>query len=141
MNVIKTVDSISEKQECFKVMSQLWSSLTEKEFIEKNQSLAEDYNYKLAFLKKENEIKTVAGFRIIEDFAFGKVLYIDDLVSNQSNRSQGYGRAMFDWLSNYARENNCCAIHLNARVDRTKAHKFYFSCGMHIRGYHFSMDL
>jgi GNAT superfamily N-acetyltransferase len=71
----------------------------------------------------------------------GRYLYVDDLVTDESERSKGYGDAIFDWLVNYAKEQNCDQFHLDSGVQRFDAHRFYFRKRMKILAYHFSFDL
>jgi GNAT superfamily N-acetyltransferase len=96
--------------------------------------------YKLAYVW-DGEVKAVAGFRISECLAWGKFLYVDDLVSKSSDRSKGYGGALFDWLVKHAKENGCAAFHLDSGVQRFAAHRFYLNKRMIIEAHHFALNL
>jgi ribosomal protein S18 acetylase RimI-like enzyme len=48
--------------------------------------------YQLAFLATDNRVVAVAGFRISQNLAYGKFLYVDDLVVDETARSHGYGK-------------------------------------------------
>ena len=74
-------------------------------------------------------------------FSNGRVLYVDDLVSDASMRSRGYGHQLMEWLRERARANGCVALTLDSGVQRFDAHRFYFTERMHISGYHFSQEL
>lgn len=97
-------------------------------------------NYKLACLT-DGGVKAVAGFRISECLAWGKFLYVDDLVSGSDDRSKGYGGRLFDWLVTHARENDCDEFHLDSGVQRFAAHRFYLSKRMAIECHHFGLKL
>ncbi len=96
--------------------------------------------YELAYLN-DGEVKAVAGFRISECLAWGKFLYVDDLVAKSSDRSKGYGGTLFDWLVGYAEEANCDGFHLDSSVQRFGAHKFYLNRRMTIECHHFALKL
>lgn len=96
--------------------------------------------YQLAFIKKDNDVLTVAGFVIGEKLAWGKHLYVDDFVSNEQYRSEGAGHVMVKWLKNYAQQNGCQQLHLDSGVQRYMAHKFYLREGFIIASHHFSIS-
>ena len=53
--------------------------------------------YKLAYIREEANIVAVAGYRINTNLFMGKHLYIDDLVTAESQRSKGYGENLLPW--------------------------------------------
>lgn len=127
---------------CFSVMAELRSHLkNEDEFLRRIKRQQLISAYKLVFLEENNEIKSVAGIRISECLAWGKFLYVDDLVSISSGRSKGYGEKLFDWLVSYAAENSCDQFHLDSGVQRFGAHRFYLKKRMDITSHHFAIKL
>lgn len=95
--------------------------------------------YQLVYVKSAQGILAVAGFQIGEKLAWGKHLYVDDLVTNADRRSSGVGRFLLDWLKTYAREQGCKQLHLDSGVQRFAAHKFYLREGFHISSHHFAL--
>ncbi len=93
--------------------------------------------YQLVFIKSNDRILAVAGFRISENLAWGKHLYIDDFVTNGDCRSTGVGQHFMQWFKAYARQQGCQQIHLDSSVQRFKAHKFYLQQGFNIASHHF----
>jgi GNAT superfamily N-acetyltransferase len=83
-------------------------------------------------------VRCVAGFRVPEFLAYGKFLYVDDLVTAEDARSEGHGGRMLDRLVGIAREEGCKSLHLDSGVQRQEAHRFYMREGMGIFAYHFS---
>ena len=79
----------------------------------------------------------LALWRIIENTYEGRRLYVDDLVTDQAERSKGIGKALLDWLYVRAGEENCDVLALDSGVQRGEAHKFYFREGMQIAAYSF----
>jgi GNAT superfamily N-acetyltransferase len=129
-----------EIQKCFHVMAELRPHLEPDDFLRRVKRQGEIAGYQLAYLADE-EIKAVTGFRISECLAWGKFLWVDDLVSKSSERSKGYGGMLFDWLVEYATKEKCQQIHLDSRVQRFDAHRFYLNKRMIIECHHFSLEL
>ena len=128
-----------EIEDCYPVMAELRGHLTRDEFVRRVKHQATS-GYLLAYLR-DGEIRAVAGFRFLECLAWERILYVDDLVSASGDRSKGYGSALFDWLVDYAREHGCTQLHLDSRVTRFDAHRFYLRKRMIIECHHFSLDL
>ena len=129
-----------EIESCFDVMSGLRPHLGRDEFLATIRHMQAE-GYRLAFIRENERVVAVAGYRMLTSLLMGKHLYIDDLVSSQDSRSKGYGEQMIKWLRTRARENGCDYIHLDSGVQRDRAHKFYFTQGFSIAFYHFSEKL
>lgn len=142
---IRLAKADQEIQSCYLVMSQLRPHIAPADFLPRVKRQAAVAGYQIAFVTdgevKAVEVKAVAGFRISECLAWGKFLYVDDLVSDEAERSKGYGGALFDWLVNHAKEKRCDQFHLDSAVQRFEAHRFYFAKRMIIEGYHFGLKL
>lgn len=137
--IIKLATSTLEIEQCFPVMSQLRTDLKQEQFVQQIQAQMTS-GYQLAYIK-DLEILGVAGFKLDTSLSWGKHLYLADLVISQNKRSQGYGAALFSWLTEYAQQNNCQQLHLDSGVQRFAAHKFYFQQKMHISSHHFTLNL
>ncbi|MBA3806337.1 MAG: GNAT family N-acetyltransferase [Acidobacteria bacterium] len=138
---IRSAESDEEIRNCFNVMAELRPHLTEEEFLRRVKRQKSDDKYTLAFLEDESEVKAVAGFRVSECLAWGKFLYVDDLVTKSDERSKGYGQALFDWIVAYARESRCNELQLDSAVHRFGAHRFYLLNRMDITCHHFGLKL
>jgi len=140
--LIQFAKSDREITACFPVMSQLRPHLDPEEFVTRVRRQQQG-GYQLAFLAGENqaEVKAVAGLRISECLSYGKFLYVDDLVTLEGDRSQGYGEQILNWLIAYAKEQDCNEFHLDSGVQRFAAHRFYFRHRLTISCYHFALKL
>lgn len=69
------------------------------------------------------------------------MLYVDDLVTDDTVRSKGYGKAMLDWLLSQARSEHCDTLELDSGVQRFDAHRFYLVHRMAIVSHHFRMKV
>ncbi|EPX4131445.1 GNAT family N-acetyltransferase [Vibrio parahaemolyticus] len=103
--------------------------------IEKQQS----NGYQVVYVKSPEGVLAAAGFRVGEKLAWGKHIYIEDLVTNAQFRSSGVGKFIIDWFKTYALESGCEQIHLDSGVQRFPAHKFYLREGFNIASHHFSI--
>jgi GNAT superfamily N-acetyltransferase len=137
---IKHVTTPEELARCYPVMAQLRPHLSEAEFIAAAQRQFSE-GYRLLALTDDGAVRALAGYRVMEMLAYGRSLYVDDLVTDNTQRSHGYGKALLDWLNEYARSQQCVRLHLDSGVQRFDAHRFYFRERMHISAYHFSLQL
>lgn len=138
--LIQLADSDAEILNCFPVLSQLRPHLQSTAFVERVRRQMQ-LGYKLAFLSVEDQVVAIAGFRLSECLAWGKFLYVDDLVVDQQRRSQSYGEHLIQWLLDYAQQAGCEQFHLDSGVQRFDAHRFYFRHRMFISSYHFALNL
>ena len=125
---------------CYPVMAELRPHLGPDEFFSRVKRQGERTGYRLAYLA-DGEVKAVAGFQLTECLAFGRYMRVDDLVTRSADRSKGYGGSLFDWLVAFAREEGCEQLHLDSKVQRFGAHRFYLSKRMIIECHHFSLEL
>jgi GNAT superfamily N-acetyltransferase len=133
---IRVAASDEEIAACFPVMRELRPSIAEREFVSRVRELAAS-GYLLAYATDADQVLAVAGFRIGDNLAWGRFLYVDDLVTLASHRSKGHGAALLDWLRRFAADNACSQLHLDSGVQRKDAHRFYEREGMGLFGYHF----
>lgn len=84
------------------------------------------------------KVAGITVFRVIEKTFTGRELYCDDLVTDESRRSTGVGRALMDYMKRIARERECDFLALDSGCQRQQAHRFYFREGLTITSFHFS---
>lgn len=137
---IAPATSDADIHRCFAVMVQLRPHLVAAEFVTQVQRMQAD-GYRLAFLEADGAVRAVAGYRTYEKLFSGKNLYVDDLVTDATQRSRGHGAALLRWLAGEARRLGCVQLELDSGVQRFEAHRFYFRERMHISSYHFVMGL
>src|SRR5262245_59674218 len=121
---------------CFAVMLQLRPHLVEKDFVARVRRIQPEH-FHLAFVEAGGAVRAVAGYRYQDMLFSGKNLYVDDLVTDATQRSKGHGRALLQWLIAQARANGCDNFELDSGVQRFDAHRFYLRERMHIAAYHF----
>ena len=137
---IKLAENDREIQDCYPVMSELRPHVSPDEFLPRVRNQILTAKYRLAYVL-DGEVKAVGGFRVSDCLAWGKFLYVDDLVAKSGERSKGYGGALLDWLIEFARLDDCDQFHLDSGVQRFDAHRFYLSKRMFIEAHHFALKL
>ncbi|MBC7930363.1 MAG: GNAT family N-acetyltransferase [Rubrivivax sp.] len=138
---IRIAETDEDIASCFDVMSELRPHLDAAEFLRRVKRQQANDRYKLVFLEAGGEVKAVAGLRVGECLAWGKFMYVDDLVTSSGERSRGHGQTLFDWLVRHAEEIGCEELHLDSAVHRFGAHRFYLRNRMDIACHHFGLKL
>lgn len=137
---IQAAEDPASIDRCYPVMRELRTHLTHTEFrarVMRQQPLG----YRLVYLEEAGEVRAVAGYRFLENLAWGKFLYVDDLVTHAADEGKGYGGRLFDWLVEEAKRAGCDAFHLDSGVQRFGAHRFYLGKLMNITCHHFALVL
>lgn len=139
MTKIKLATNDNEINNCYAVMSQLRPHIAQDEFaIKVNEQM--QAGYQLVYVEVDSQIVACAGFRYGKNLAWGKFLYVDDLITDEKQRSMGFGKLLLDWLREQARSNNCAQLHLDSGMQRQDAHRFYKREGVDKTGYHFALQ-
>ena len=136
---IQKASTDEQIRSCYRVMRQLRPHLTEEQaFVEQvRRQLVEGYH--LVYFQDKGEVKALAGFRFLEFFAWGKVLYIDDLITDSETRRSGHGGKLLKWVIEREKA-KCDQVHLDSGPQRYDAHRLYLNHGFKIIGYHFALD-
>ena len=140
METPKLAKSDKDILACSQVMRELRPHISEEDFLSRIRRQQEQ-GYHLAQISEKGVVCAVAGFRILENLAWGKFLYLDDLVTADDSRSKGYGGVLFDWLIDYAKKESCAEFHLDSGVQRFGAHRFYLQKRMKISSHHFVLPI
>lgn len=124
------------------VMKQLRPHIADDAYVPTVRRMMTNEGYGLVALRDaDGVVRALGGYRFIEMLYCGKSLYVDDLVSDETARSHGYGKAVLAWLESEARAHGCVEFRLDSGVQRKRAHAFYFRERMTIAAYHFSKAL
>jgi GNAT superfamily N-acetyltransferase len=121
---------------CYPVMRELRPHIAKEQFLSRVRD-QERWGYRLAFIQEPTGVVAVAGFRVGENLAWGRFLYVDDLVTLPGHRSRGHGARLLAWLRERAALEGCEQIHLDSGTQRKDAHRFYEREGMTVASLHF----
>jgi GNAT superfamily N-acetyltransferase len=83
----------------------------------------------------------VAGWRVVATTFAIRKLYVDDLVTRESDRSRGVGALLLNELADRAKAAGCQGLDLDSGVQRADAHRFYMREGLTISSFHFYRGL
>jgi GNAT superfamily N-acetyltransferase len=114
---------------------------SEGEFVARVQRQQKQSGYRLIHVEDEGQPVACAGFRISEWLAWGKALYVDDLICIESHRGKGFAEALMRWMEEHARAEGCAQFHLDSGTHRLGAHRFYHRLKLAITSFHFSKPL
>lgn len=125
--LIKELKEEKEWQEAFPVMKQLRGHLDEENFIYLVKESIQKENYRLAALYENEKIVAVTGFMPMITLYNGKFIWVCDLVTDINKRSRGYGKALLEFVHQWAKENDYGIVSLSSGLQRKDAHRFYES--------------
>ena len=135
---VELAESDSDLEKISGVLLQLRPSFDKQGLIAQIKE-QQKYGYRIAYVESSGTVLCVAGFVVGTKLAWGKHIYIDDLVTDERHRSSGAGGFLIDWFKAYARSHGCEQIHLDSGVQRFAAHRFYLRKGFDIASHHFSI--
>ena len=95
----------------------------------------------MAVLLDQNSIRAIAVFRCHHTTFHGLRFYLDDLVTDESNRAKGLGSEMLSWCERKAAERECDVFDLESGTQRSRAHKFYFRNSFEIFAFSFTKTI
>jgi GNAT superfamily N-acetyltransferase len=136
---IAHVTTDEERLACFDVLKELRPSLVREQFLADLQRLATQ-GFALAAVW-DPDVRAVAGFRPMEMFSTGPILYVDDLVTTEKQRSAGYGEQLLAFLEAHATSLGCRYLELDSGTQRLAAHRFYRNHGLAEVALHFSKPI
>jgi GNAT superfamily N-acetyltransferase len=122
-------------------MLQLRPAVPPEKYLPAVKRMMQSDGYRLVACYEDGLVVAVAGFRFMEKLHTGRILYVDDLNTDERARSRGYGKVLLDWLKAEARAKGCVQLELDSGVQRKDAHRFYFRERLTISSYHFRVGV
>lgn len=138
---IRPLATAAELRTIWPVAQQLRPHLDEDRFAEQALRQMREGTFRATGLYDGGAARAYAGWRVHENLVYGLHMYVDDLVTDQTVRSRGYGKALLDWLKHEARRQGCARLQLDSGTHRKDAHAFYLREGLRIEAFHFGIAL
>jgi len=138
---IRALDEASAIREAWPLVSQLRPHLDPEQLAMQLLRQMAGGEFHAHVLYEDGVPRAYAGWRIHENLVYGRHMYVDDLVTDQTVRSRGYGKALLDWLKAEARRQGCARLQLDSGTFRKDAHAFYLREGLRIEAFHFGIAL
>lgn len=132
---IRNADREEDVRRCWLVFQELRPHLTEEEFVQRWQTQREE-GYGISYVESDGVIVAAAGFRVMNTMAWGKILYLDDLIALATQHGRGWGTIFLNWLQEKARIQQCDGMHLDTGYQRHAAHKAYLRNGFELNCHH-----
>src|SRR5215472_5426437 len=139
---IKAAESDSDIRRIYSVIKVLRPHIvTADELVERAKRQRTQSDWRLIYVEDKGEPVAAASFRISEWLAWGKALYVDDLIALESHRGKGYAETLMRWMEALAKREGCAEFHLDSGTHRLAAHRFYHRLKLTISSFHFSKRL
>ncbi len=142
MHTIQFLDLGNDREieRAFPVFTHLRPHLDRASFLQRVRTQRAE-GYKVIYVESDGVIASAAGYRVLSFLAWGKVLYIDDLITLPEKKRSGMGGALLDWLIEEARKLECDEVHLDTGYARHDAHRLYLNKGFKLASHHMSLQL
>lgn len=111
-------------EEAFQLLIHLRPHLTRVGFRDLFEKMKQ-HGYHIIGLWADQKLVCLAGVEVKHNFYNGTHLYVYDLVTDTTQRSQQYGSQMMEYLEEYACTLDCQLIALESGLERIHAHRFY----------------
>lgn len=126
---------------CFSVFQELRPHLTDITVF-CNQIIQQfKEGYEIAVIEEGGCVVGCIGYREMTTLAWGKILYIDDLIVASSARGKGCAKDLLDFAKEQAEKKGCSQIHLDTGYHRHTAHRLYLAMGFELNCHHLSLIL
>lgn len=122
IKVLKTED---EWKTAFPVMKQLRTKLDMSAYLELVLESVQKEGYRLIALFNQKEIVALCGFMPMITLYNGRFIWVCELITDRNHRSKGYGKALLDYVHQWAIENDYPLVSLSSGLQRIDAHRFY----------------
>jgi GNAT superfamily N-acetyltransferase len=147
VEITSRVDKILEAEndddvrKCWHSFSQLRKNILSEDAFFRRWDIQKREGYKIIFIERNSKVIAAAGYRLMNTMAWGKILYIDDLIAHESERGNGYGSILLSHLKGLAETLNCDSVHLDTGYQRHAAHKAYLRNGFTLNCHHMELSL
>lgn len=126
---------------CWPALRQLRPHLQDADDLAARWARQRDEGYRLAYVEQDGAVVAALGYRVLTTLAWGKIVYVDDLVALDSHHGQGHGSRLLAWIKEEARRLDCDAVHLDTGYQRHAAHKAYLRNGFELNCHHMACKI
>lgn len=138
---LRHAETDQEVAACFPVMAQLRPHLASAEEFVARVTRQRAEGYRLLAAWRDGVAVALAGYRTEENLIHGRFLYVDDLVTAETERRQGLGARLLDAVAGEGRRLGCRRLVLDTALDNVLGHRFYYRQGLVARALRFSREI
>ncbi|MGH7037032.1 MAG: GNAT family N-acetyltransferase [Stellaceae bacterium] len=140
--VLRHAETDAEIAACFPVMVQLRPHLADAaELVERVARQHRTAGYRLLATWRGAVPIGLAGYRIEENLVSGRFVYVDDLVTAESERRNGIGARLLDAVAAEGRKLGIERLVLDTALNNVLGHRFYYRQGLLARALRFSRPI
>jgi GNAT superfamily N-acetyltransferase len=132
---VRPVTTDEELRACWPVLAELRPHLDETDFLRRFR-IQSGEGYRLVSTGDGDRILGVAGYRVLHTLAWGRVLYLDDLVVTGPEHGRGIGSRLLRHVQAEAARLGCDEVHLDTGYQRHRAHRSYLRHGFDLIAHH-----
>ncbi|MCA1010591.1 GNAT family N-acetyltransferase [Halobacillus halophilus] len=122
---VKELITKDEIMQGFPVMKQLRTHLDENTYLELVLEAREVDRYRMFALMEGEKVVAVTGVKPMTTLYYGRFVWVCDLVTDQNERSRGYGEKLLSYVHTWGKENGFESVALSSGLQRSDAHRFY----------------
>lgn len=138
---LRPVITERELAACFPVMALLRPHLADAAEFVARVARQHQSGYRLLAAWRGGTPVSLVGYREEENLVHGRFVYVDDLVTAESERGAGIGARLLDAVAVEGRRLGCARLVLDTGLDNVLAHRFYYRYGLLARALRFSRPL
>ncbi|WP_345238939.1 GNAT family N-acetyltransferase [Pontibacillus salipaludis] len=122
---LKRVEKEEDIKAIYPLMCQLRSHLNQEDYVELvSEAMAFD-RYQLVALMEHEKPVAVIGYKRMTTLYYGRFIWVCDLVTDQKERSKGYGNKLLTFVEKEAATLGFDTVALSSGIKRHMAHRFY----------------
>lgn len=138
---LRHAETDAEVAACFPVMTLLRPHLTGADELVARVARQREAGYRILAAWRVGTPVALAGYRTEENLIHGRFIYVDDLVTAESERSRGLGARLLGAVAAEGRKLGCDKLVLDTALDNIQAHRFYHREGLRARALRFSRPI
>jgi GNAT superfamily N-acetyltransferase len=134
---LRYIEQPHEQLASFTLMRELRPHLSDASEYVRQLARQSEHGYRLLGSVQDNQVLGLIGFRELENLIYGRFIYVDDLIVDETQRHRGLGATLLEAAREYARTQGCAHLVLDTGSHMSLAQRFYFREGLLARGMHF----
>ena len=138
---LRHAESDSDVAACFPAMAQLRPHIANATELVGRVGRQREEGYRLLAAWRGEVVVAAAGYRFVENLIHGRFVYLDDLVTLESERSHGIGAQLIEAVASEGDKSGCATLVLDTGLANVLAHRFYYRQGLMAQALRFSKPL
>ena len=135
------IDTDADLRACLPLMRQLRPHLAHADDFVARIDRMRGQGYRLLAGIDAGQAVALAGYRFQENLIYGRFVYVDDLIVDDTRRGGRWGARLLSALDDIARQAGCAKLVLDTGLANSLAQRFYFRQGLLSTALHFSKNL